>query len=245
MRWLPLIVLLSSCTCASSHETDAGDASVPDTMAPPPDTMVVPDIGPPDGPVVTDCLSGFDAVDGQACDFDGRCHAIDLCCSAESSCFDGRLRLFNSGLDECLGVSATTDCTSPEGAGVAVGMTPAGPIDLPYVHASFSFAFAVDVILMFTANSALSTCGAPRLSVFFGPHADPAFSYVGTHDVVAQLVTSEGVYRALGTVEITDGDTEAPGPGHLEGSLRVEGTGWDVRADFVVDGCDDVDRSGP
>mgnify|MGYP001179591861 CR=1 FL=1 len=181
------------------------------------------------------------------CTFAGGCLAGDLCCSAGATCWDGRVSWAYAETD-CAGTPRPRACGP--GRGCVPGGTPLGAVDFGHAFVSFTFAFAVDVAILFTADPDLVTCGGDRFAVWLTPGSDPATgepTYVGTHDAVAQLVRGGELARAPAVVEITryEGASAAAPDGAIAGSIRVDAPGWDLRGDVDARGCEDLDRSGP
>lgn len=232
------MALGAGCDCSGTRSHPRGDdASVPDAAS-----DAAPDAGDaaPPGPVVHDCIEALAAEPGRACDFSGWCQAADLCCSAFANCVatDHLENVSAPTLEDCLAPDTPTECVAIEGASGLAGTAPGGDVDLSYAHASFSFAFSVDLIVVFTDEAALSTCSTPRMSFYLFPAGD---SYTGTHDALGQLVTDTAVVWVPATVEVTADD----GDGTIAGTILVDADGWSLTGDFSLTSCADVDRSSP
>lgn len=247
---LGTLLLVSGCTCAARHDFDAATGW---------DAMVRPDGGrdaghdagvdaapPPDAATATNCYEAIHSVAGAPCAFDGACLAGDLCCSASATCWDGRVSHASATLD-CPGAPRPTGCEAYRGS--AVGDTPLGPIDFSYAFTSFTFAFAVDVVIVLARDEPFAVCDGDRLAVWLVPRVDEAtgeFTYVGVHDAVAQLVVGGELVRAPATVDVSDFVSGPPFPrARIAGALRIDAPDWNVRGDFDAEECPELDRSGP
>ncbi|MBX3276233.1 MAG: hypothetical protein KF729_38630 [Sandaracinaceae bacterium] len=236
--------LAAGCTCAERHGGDAGaarDAATPDAGTDAALDAGV-DAGWPDAATANDCFDAIHSVEGAPCAFAGSCLVGDLCCGGGAQCWDGRVVHASAPLT-CEGEVRTTMCGAA--AASARGATPLGAIAYEHAFASFTFAFAVDVVVLFTREPSFAVCDGDRLAVWLTPRFDEVVgnTYVGTHEVVAQLVAGGALERAPATVTVTRYD--ADGTGRIVGTLRVTAPEWDVTADFDVAGCAEIDRSGP
>lgn len=235
---------LQACTCAASHEPDSevdaaadGGNSEEDAA---PDTGV--DAPWPDGAVVArTCADALAASEGDPCAFERRCYARDLCCGAEWSCENGRLRGGPIRIPDSCSVGRETGCASQAGAASVAGDTPLGRLELAHGYASFTHAFAVDVYLLFAASSPLKGCARPRLGVWLFPlHWDERGLYRGEHDAIAQVVMAGEIAYAPARVLVHEEERS-----RLVGTISIDFPGFDVEGTFDVEGCDELDRSGP
>jgi len=249
--------LATGCTCAARHVDDAGatglDAAVDGGFdagldAPATDAGHDAWIPIPDAAVATTCIQAVESEVGARCSLDGRnsfCLGGDLCCTVEARCYDGRLFSLRRP-ERCDEAARPADC-APAPAAVR-GATPLGDVAFTSVYASFTFAFAVDVAIVFTGDDPFAVCGGDRLGLWLFPRDDPdtgTLGYVGTHDAVATLVVDGALETARALVDIERYDP----PGDDAPTARLVGRfsvpTWAIEADIDVEGCADLDRSGP
>lgn len=248
-----LLTFGAGCTCAARHVDDAGgvglDAGRPGLDAGVDGTDAGLDAGPPipDADVVRTCLQALDAPLGARCAIepdDRPCLGGDLCCSVDARCWDGRLQSVRRP-ETCEGELRPTGC-APTPADVR-GSTPRGDVAFTSVFASFTFAFAVDVALVFTPGDSFAICDGDRLGLWLLPHSEPdtgELTYVGVHDTVATLVVDGALEIARAVVEIERYDLGDDAPnGRLAGRFTIDA--WGIATDFDVEGCAEIDRSGP
>jgi len=248
---LLLLSFSAGCTCAARHVDDAGGAGLDagplavDAGAAPTDAGSDAGLPFPDAAVVRTCTEAFDAPIGAPCELppETQCRVTDLCCVAQARCWEGRV----SSLDHpetCEGEVRPTSC-APSPADVR-GSTPLGDVTFTSVFASFTFAFAVDVALVFTPDDAFAFCDGDRLALWLLPGVGSGGStdYVGTHHTLAMLVVGGALETADAVVEIDRYDRGEDAPsGRLAGHVTVDG--WGIAAPFEAEGCLEIDRTGP